>query len=277
MSASIAISVVIRTSNSESPLRRLLKRLKLEPDDEIVIVDTGSIDGTVKVAKEAGATVVENREPFNYSRTLNRGFEAARNEWILVVSSHCEPVDPQFLSSYRTILGMKGETPALICGGTFLSRSQMDRASKTIETTREPWLLKRFAGGNANSLYWKDAWRRHPFDESLLTGEDAEWINWLQKERLLCVLAPQIAVLYRHPGGPGLPIPQGLWRSRGRCIGRYSGDEHQGSSHRPWAGNSPFALGRTIGQVVDRTNGASTRGLYGHSNLKQKAPTFPGS
>jgi tetratricopeptide (TPR) repeat protein len=51
--------------------------------DEIIVVDTGSTDGTVAVAQGFGAAVVQSdwRDDFSYSRNISIG--RASNEWIL--------------------------------------------------------------------------------------------------------------------------------------------------------------------------------------------------
>ena len=65
------ISVIIRTSNSAKPLGRLLDRLVKKTDDEFIVVDTHSQDGTLAIAERAGARIIHNTDSFNHARTLN--------------------------------------------------------------------------------------------------------------------------------------------------------------------------------------------------------------
>jgi len=51
--------------------------------DEIVIVDTGSTDGTPDVARAAGATVVHHPWADNFSAARNVGLEAVSRRWVL--------------------------------------------------------------------------------------------------------------------------------------------------------------------------------------------------
>jgi len=197
------ISILIRTSNSEKPLRVLLSRLQLASQDEIILVDTGSKDGTVALAKQAGARVIRNEEPFNYSRTLNLGFEAAKNKQVLVLSVHCTPVNSDFLERYRKALLQLPEAWAVVYGMQVLSRRQYDRYDKTVEVCGGTEILTRLSGGgNPNALYSKRAWEMHRFDESLKTGEDAEWRNWVAGTDLVSAKAAEACVFYRHPRGP---------------------------------------------------------------------------
>jgi GT2 family glycosyltransferase/tetratricopeptide (TPR) repeat protein len=50
--------------------------------DEIVIYDTGSTDGTVRVARELGATVIEGYWDDDFSRARNAALEHCSGEWI---------------------------------------------------------------------------------------------------------------------------------------------------------------------------------------------------
>jgi hypothetical protein len=203
MSDGTGISILIRTSNSEKPLRVLLSRLQTGLQDEIILVDSGSKDGTVALAEESGARVIRNDGPFNYSRTLNLGFQAAGNERVLVLSVHCVPVNGDFLEGYREALGRLASGWAVVYGMQVFSRKQSDQVDKNLKIHTGPEVLTQFPGaGNANALYSKRAWDLHPFNENLPTGEDREWLNWAARAGLVCAQAPEACVYYRHPGGP---------------------------------------------------------------------------
>jgi tetratricopeptide (TPR) repeat protein len=55
--------------------------------DQIVIVDTGSSDRTVEIAKEFGATVIEQPWTGSFSEARNTSFEAATTDWILYLDA----------------------------------------------------------------------------------------------------------------------------------------------------------------------------------------------
>ena len=77
MKACQDISVLIRTFNSAKTLDTVIQRLGLSVQDELIVVDSGSGDATLAVAQQHGARVLSLRGPFNYSKALNVGFEAA--------------------------------------------------------------------------------------------------------------------------------------------------------------------------------------------------------
>ena len=195
------ISVIIRTSNSEKALGRLLDRLEKKPEDEFIVVDTQSQDGTLAVAERAGARIIRNPDSFNYSRTLNLGFAAARNDWVLALSAHCVPIAADLLEGYRSALSEVPPETAVLYGFQYWSQPQYARADKTTRVHGGPGGGGLIPGAsNANALYARAAWSRHPFDETLKTGEDLEWLRWARREGLLLASAPGAAVYYLHQG-----------------------------------------------------------------------------
>ncbi len=78
------LTVVIPTLNEEKDLPRTLKSLKFA--DEILVVDSGSVDRTVQIAKDFGAKVINH--PFqNFADTRNFADKGAKNDWILSIDA----------------------------------------------------------------------------------------------------------------------------------------------------------------------------------------------
>jgi tetratricopeptide (TPR) repeat protein len=73
----------------EATLARCLASLR-GTADEIVVVDTGSTDGTVALARGAGARVVEIAWPDDFAKARNVSLAAATGDWILVVDADVE-------------------------------------------------------------------------------------------------------------------------------------------------------------------------------------------
>ena len=70
--------------------------------DEIVVVDSGSTDETVAIAKQF-ATRVEVRDWPGYSAQKNRAASLASNDWILSIDAD-ERVTPELATEIRTLL-----------------------------------------------------------------------------------------------------------------------------------------------------------------------------
>jgi len=76
------LSVALIVRNEEENLKRLLSLLK-GAVDEIVVCDTGSVDDTIKVAKEYGAVVVEFPWNDNFSDARNYANKHCTKDYIL--------------------------------------------------------------------------------------------------------------------------------------------------------------------------------------------------
>jgi glycosyltransferase involved in cell wall biosynthesis len=81
----IPISACLITLNEEHNLPRALASLR-DIVDEILVVDSGSTDRTVEIAREAGAKVL-SREWSGYADQKNYAAEQAAHEWILSVDA----------------------------------------------------------------------------------------------------------------------------------------------------------------------------------------------
>ena len=55
--------------------------------DELIVVDTGSRDRTVAIAREAGARVIEIEWPRDFAAARNVSLDAATGDWILVLDA----------------------------------------------------------------------------------------------------------------------------------------------------------------------------------------------
>jgi glycosyltransferase involved in cell wall biosynthesis len=77
----LPLSVVIITKNEAHIIGNTLQSLQGITSD-ILIVDSGSTDATVEIAKKFGAAVIET-DWQGYGQNKNKGIDAAKNNWIL--------------------------------------------------------------------------------------------------------------------------------------------------------------------------------------------------
>lgn len=78
------ISLCMIMKDEERFLERCLKSVE-GLVDEIIIVDTGSTDKSVEIAKKYGAVVVVDRWQDDFARPRNIGLSLAKKEWILIM------------------------------------------------------------------------------------------------------------------------------------------------------------------------------------------------
>ncbi|MEN9722961.1 MAG: hypothetical protein RJB38_947 [Pseudomonadota bacterium] len=82
--AKVALSAVVLTYQSERLLRPVLESLAW--CDDLVVVDSGSTDQSVAIARASGARVFDR--PFDgFGEQKNFGVDRARHDWILIIDS----------------------------------------------------------------------------------------------------------------------------------------------------------------------------------------------
>ncbi len=84
--AKIKISLCMIVRDEESCLSRCLSSA-VPLVDEIVVVDTGSVDQTVKIAKDFGASVIDFEWQNDFSKARNVSLDHAKGEWILFLDA----------------------------------------------------------------------------------------------------------------------------------------------------------------------------------------------
>ncbi len=95
-------SIVIRACNEEKHIGQLLEGIASQslPDHEIILVDSGSTDGTLEIASRYPVRVVHILpQDFTFGHSLNQGVLESHGEFIVIASAHVYPVYPDWLES----------------------------------------------------------------------------------------------------------------------------------------------------------------------------------
>lgn len=92
------LSVTIITLNEEDNIKKCLDSIK-EIADEIIVVDSGSTDKTVEIAKKYGVKVYE-RKFDNYSNQKNYAAEKTTGDWILSLDAD-EEINPELAEEIK--------------------------------------------------------------------------------------------------------------------------------------------------------------------------------
>ena len=98
--AKLPLTVAIITLNAASLLRPCLASVGFA--DEVLLVDSGSTDGTVELAQAAGARV-EHKEWLGFGRQKAHAVSLARHDWVLCLDAD-ERVTERLAASIRSAM-----------------------------------------------------------------------------------------------------------------------------------------------------------------------------
>jgi len=80
------ISLCMMVKNEEELLPQCLESIK-DVVDEIIVVDTGSTDGTIEIAESYGATVYHHPWENDFSKHRNQSISYATSDWIFIIDA----------------------------------------------------------------------------------------------------------------------------------------------------------------------------------------------
>ena len=128
------LSIVIRTANCRDTLGECLAGLARQTfrDFELIVVDSGSRDGTAEAARAAGARVLSvPAGSFTYGGTLNLGCREARGRFLASLSAHSLLMEPTVLDRLLAALRTRKRWPRRPAGRPSGSRGTPSGSSAT--------------------------------------------------------------------------------------------------------------------------------------------------
>jgi rhamnosyltransferase len=208
------ISVLIPVRNGGDELVRCLEAVGaqvIDEDYEVVIVDSGSTDGSADTARRLGARVIEiPASEFHHGRTRNLLVSHARGEIIVWTSHDAYPDDDRWLDLltgplrhreegvggvYGRQIAHRDATPPEVYFLDFLygPNARVQRAASVEELTMETTLFS-----NANSAMPRELLERLPFADDVLIAEDQDWARRILLEGYAIRYEPRAAVRHSH-------------------------------------------------------------------------------
>ncbi len=227
------LSVVVRALNEAEHLPRLLDGIASQslPPDEVLLVDSGSTDGTVEIAERHGARVVHIRPgEFTFGRALNLGCESAKGDILVFASAHVYPTDEHWLANLVAPFDDPriGATYGRQTGDERTSFSEMQLFADWFPDADDPDQDHPFCN-NANAAIRRSWWDELPYDETLPGLEDIAWATELRKRGGRLAYVADATIVHVHEER----LRQTLNRYRREAI-----------SHRTFSGAPAMPLGK---------------------------------
>jgi glycosyltransferase involved in cell wall biosynthesis len=203
----VLVSVIIRTYNEAQYLGELLLGVATQERQgftvETIVVDSGSTDGTLEIAKAHDARVVHiKKSDFTFGRSLNVGCRAAEGEIFVLVSGHCVPANENWLNE---LISPLREGLAVCSYGRQLGRDTTKFSESELFEKYFPAYSKipqeGFFCNNANAAVARSAWERHQYNEALTGLEDMYLAQQLCQNGLKVAYVASASVFHIHNEG----------------------------------------------------------------------------
>ncbi len=207
------VSVVIPVKDGERYLEELLRALAREGVDEVLVIDSGSRDRSLEIARAAGVELLQiEPSEFGHGRTRNLGAERTSGELICFLTQDATPV-PGWLGAYDEAFELDGRVGAAY--GPHLPRPdtspmiarELSEFFAGFAPSGAP-VIQRAEGdtdaptflSNVNACYRRACWeeirfREVPYSEDQAFGSDLLGAGWAK------VYHPGAAVLHAHDYG----------------------------------------------------------------------------
>jgi len=174
------VSVIIRTYNEERYLKRLLDGIRAQKSDafeiEIVIVDSGSTDSTLKIAEQNQCRITHiKKSDFSFGRSLNVGCDFGQGDYLVFVSGHCIPADDHWLE--LLVIPLVKNSCSYSYGRQLGHESTKYSECRLFDKHFPDYSKipqKGFFCNNANAAISRKAWEKFRFDEELSGLEDMD-------------------------------------------------------------------------------------------------------
>ena len=223
-----SVSVVIRCFNEEEHLGNLLQAVAVQEGvrPEVIVVDSGSTDDSVRIAEASGARVLHiEKEDFTFGRSLNLGCAAATAEFIVIASAHVVPERNDWL--LQMLRSFEDPDVAKVYGrqiGHTSSRfSEHEVLAKQFPPESNAEQASPFCN-NANSAIRTELWRRHAYDETLSGLEDLAWGKWATENGFLLAYNAEAVITHIHHEAPSRILNR--YRREAVALKRIFPDSH---------------------------------------------------
>ena len=178
------VSIIIRGKNEEDWLGLCLKSIHEQTfkDFEIIYVDSGSNDASVKIAQEYNVDKIKKIKKFLPGNAINIGIKESSGKYIVILSAHCIPSNKFWLS--RMVKSIKPKKIAGVYGRQLpLPSTSSDDARDLLVTFGSENKIQRKDPffHNANSIIKRAIWKKVNFDDAISNIEDRDWAKKIIK------------------------------------------------------------------------------------------------
>src|SRR5689334_6156975 len=197
------VSIIMRSFNEGWTLRETLPALRSQEyaNWELIVIDSGSTDGSVDLIRQAAPRHIVQIAPHEYNpaRVMNRGMQLARSDYGIFLNADATPQGSNWLRPL--VKGLFDPRVAAVFG------RQIPRPNCQAIFAHD---YERCFGPNRESAQWdhffsmassgirKDVWAKRGFNERMQYSEDDEYTRWCRAQGYRVDYVPESVAMHSH-------------------------------------------------------------------------------
>jgi rhamnosyltransferase len=197
------VSIIMRSFNEGWALRETLPALRAQEYSnwELIVIDSGSTDGSADLIREAQPRHFIQIRPkeYNPSRVMNRGMELARSAFGIFLNADATPQGRRWLRPLvsalqdpQTAAVFSRQVPRPDCRAVYAHDYE-----RCFGPGRESACWPHFFSMVSSGLR-KDIWAQRGFLEKLQYSEDDEYTRWCRAQGYRIAYCPDSVAMHSH-------------------------------------------------------------------------------
>lgn len=213
------VSIIMRSCNEGWALRETLPALRAQEykNWELIVIDSGSTDGSVELILKARprAFVQIKKENYNPSRVMNQGMQLANADVGIFLNADATPQGAHWLRPL--VMSLQDRETAAVFG------RQIPRPDCQAVFAHD---YERCFGAKRESVRWehffsmvssglrKDIWSQRGFLETMQYSEDDEYTRWCRMHGYRVTYVPESVVMHSHNYTPAQAYKRSFGEAR---------------------------------------------------------------
>ena len=213
--AEVDVSIIIPTKNGGDYLSKTLVMAygqSYPRPFEVIIIDSGSVDGTLDIARHYPARLVQIRpEDFGHGKTRNLGVSLAEGRCLVFITQDAVPTSNRWL--HNLVRHLEAPCVAGVYGRQIPrgDTNPVERfflysrypAHSIVQSARQGQIdLDTIFFSNVNSAVKREVLDQHPFLDDLIMSEDQDWAKRMLLNGYDVIYEPEAAVYHSNDFGP---------------------------------------------------------------------------